>query len=134
VIYVDVFNCHVALAVNLTSKQILSHMIRRINKAQDRNREREKLFLENLIRELSNWDENPYTGGLCIHHQGGITVTVRLNKGAFRKAVAILSHEMTHATQYILRQRRIPLNEDTEEIYAYLQDFLLRDALFQIYE
>ncbi len=36
-----------------------------------------------------------------------------------------LVHEMTHVSHYLLRDRRIPLNEDTEEAYTYLVEYLV---------
>lgn len=35
-------------------------------------------------------------------------------------------HELTHASHHLLKKREIPLSDDTEEVYAYLIDFLFK--------
>ena len=46
--------------------------------------------------------------------------------------VGNLAHEMLHAAVGILRYMDTPLNDDTEEIYCRLQEFLLTRALFAV--
>lgn len=36
-----------------------------------------------------------------------------------------LVHEIVHASHHLLKCREVPLSEDTEEVYAYLQQFLV---------
>lgn len=44
-----------------------------------------------------------------------------------------VSHEVTHLSQYVLRNAQIPLQEETEEVYTYLQAYLLKMILKKIY-
>ena len=45
----------------------------------------------------------------------------------------IVSHEVSHLSHYVLRNARIPLQEETEETYTYLQAYLLKEILKKIY-
>jgi len=60
-------------------------------------------------------------------------VRVKLFKDSHRQNLGTITHEITHIVQYILRERRIPLNVDTEEVYAYLTEDLLKKFLFKWY-
>lgn len=44
---------------------------------------------------------------------------------------ASLIHEITHFVQYLFRDRRTPLTEDTEEIYAYMTAHII-DRLLKL--
>lgn len=43
--------------------------------------------------------------------------------------VATLTHEAAHCTFHIMRRAGINANEETEELFCYLQDFIVRKAI-----
>ena len=45
------------------------------------------------------------------------------------KKVSVLAHELIHAISYVLITRGINLNEQTEEVYAYFMQELMRRIL-----
>lgn len=46
-----------------------------------------------------------------------------------RKDLPSLVHEVTHATQYLLRRLRVELREDTEEVFCYHIQWLLSEIV-----
>lgn len=46
--------------------------------------------------------------------------------------LAQLSHEIFHAVSDLMRKRGMKLNTGSEEAYAYMQEFLMREALSQL--
>lgn len=82
--------------------------------------------------ELDDWGLDT-TEGRMIPFKGGFIVLLKAKKDYFRKFVGTLSHEMIHVCHYILRERRIPLSEDTEEAYTYLAEHLIRETLNKSY-
>lgn len=43
--------------------------------------------------------------------------------------IGSLVHEVTHAAHHLLKRRTVPLSEDTEEVYAYLIQFLFNELV-----
>lgn len=43
--------------------------------------------------------------------------------------LSTLVHEITHAAHHLLSRRDTPLSEDTEEVYAYLNEFLFKSLV-----
>lgn len=82
---------------------------------------------------LKGWN-NDGTLGRMIPFMGGFVVLLKEDTGGFRTFVSIMIHEITHVVQYLLRDRRIPLTEDTEEVYAYLTEYITREALLKLYD
>lgn len=54
-------------------------------------------------------------------HHGGCIWTKN------KSDILSLIHEALHATHYILRRMRIELREDSEEVFCYYQEWLLRE-------
>jgi len=84
-------------------------------------------------REIGEWDSSKTDKGRLIKVAGGFAILVKANKNQFREFVGVLTHEIVHAVQYILRQRRIGLSEETEEVHAYLTENLLVRILKELY-
>lgn len=63
----------------------------------------------------------------------GYLVMLKWPKKNFRYNVCNAVHEIMHVTHYILRNVRIPLEENTEEAYTYLQQDILKKFLFKLY-
>ena len=89
----------------------------------------EKLDTEHI----EDWDSDRHLGRM-IQFMGGFIVLVKNSDGNFRTFVGIMIHEITHVVQYLLRDLRVPLNEGTEEVYAYLTEYITNQALLKLYE
>ena len=83
-------------------------------------------------KQLEGWD-NDLSLGRMIPFKGGFIVLLKGDGGGFRTFVSIMVHEITHVVQYLLRDRRVPLTEDTEEVHAYLTEYITREALLKLY-
>jgi hypothetical protein len=124
VLSADVFKTDVGLAVNMTRAEV-ERAVRR--KCTD------EALLKPWLEAIAPWDEETQVRGSMTLLGGGFVVLMKADKNNFREAVGTLVHEMTHVTQYLLRHRRIPLNEDTEEVHAYLVEHLVHNALRRMY-
>jgi len=133
-IIVDMWNCQVALAVNLTANEVVEHVIEQINRSKYRHEAREREILTDLAAGLDDWGDIPSEVGRMIPCGSAFMILTRFDKDNFREAVGILAHEVTHVVQYLLRDRRVPLQEDTEEVYAYLTEYLMVEFLRALYD
>ena len=122
-IRVDVFMVDVVFVCNANKQQIK----KLLEKALGCNYE--KLDM----KYLKGWD-NSIHRGLMIPFMGGFIVLLKNVDGNFRSFVGIMIHEITHVVQYLLRDIRVPLNEGTEEVYAYLTEYITNQALLKLYE
>lgn len=122
VLSVDMFKVTVGVAVNMDEKEI-ERAVRRVAKPK-------YVDIDQWVEaELKGWDESRSTGGRMTQFGGGFVVFLRFEKNCERDAIGIVVHEMVHVAQYLLRDRRIPLQEDTEEVHAYLTEHLVVEAL-----
>lgn len=135
-IVTDVHGWHtqVSYAINMTEKEVLDKVLYLINTNDDRHEGREREFLTDLVRELEGWDETPTARGRMIPCGMSYIVLLRLDRNNFRKGLGVIVHEITHAVQYLLKHRRTPLVEHTEEVYAYLTEYLTTELLFALYD
>lgn len=127
VLDVDVFRVQVGVAVNLSEAEIKHRMEEDGTIAE---------AMKEVLEHLDGWDEMDVRRsgiGRLLLAAGAFVVTLKVDKQDFRSAVGILVHEMTHVTQYLLRHRRVPLTEDTEEVHAYLVEYLVEAALREMY-
>lgn len=125
VLTVDMFRTDVGLAVNMTEAE-LRRSLRRVCSKQE--------LIDEAMGEAEGWDAGAEVMyGRMLKMGGGFVVLIRADKGEFRRAIAHLTHEMVHVSQYLLRARRIPLTEDTEEVHAYLTEHLVETALRKLY-
>lgn len=65
-------------------------------------------------------------GEMAVYTQDKGTVITIWTKN---KNPDILAHEIFHAVSYSLRHKGLPLSDDTEEVYAYLIQFLMKEIL-----
>lgn len=124
ILHVAVYKVQVIVCINMTGDEIL----KRVSKIASASAVKE-------IIEIAS-DQNKkdkITQGTMYQLQGGFLVTIRADKNSFRDTVGILVHEMTHVTHYLLRDRRIPLSEDTEEAHTYLVEYLVTQSLKLMY-
>lgn len=65
-----------------------------------------------------------------LHHKtGDIIIMMNENPKTSNFWMSILVHETSHATRKILDRINTPHTEDTEEVYAYLQQFIFEEIL-----
>ena len=134
VINVDPFNTQVSVAVNMTEAETINTVLECINSHDNRHTEREKKFLTEFSVGVQDWDDCPHALGRMIPAGSSYVILLRFDKNKFREAVGLLTHEVTHVVQYLLRDRRTPMSEDTEEVYAYLMQWLTQEILYRLYE
>jgi len=65
-------------------------------------------------------------GNFNVYRQSGVDVYFLWTKG---RRPEIVAHEVFHAVSYGLRMKGLPLTDDTEEAYAYLMQFLIKEIL-----
>ncbi len=88
------------------------------------------LHLKTMTDAVKGWDEAVASGiteGSMVQHGGGFVVFLKPNKNWIRM-FGCLVHELTHVTQYLLNDRRIPLTKETTEVHAYLVEHLVMEA------
>ena len=71
-------------------------------------------------------DKTNTDGAFNVFEHGGIEVCFIWTKG---RKVELIAHEISHAVSYVLRQKGLPLSDDTEEAYAYLTQFLMNQII-----
>jgi hypothetical protein len=120
----DIFKVDVGVAVNLKQHDLM-RKVRRLCS--------DEAMLQELREESEGWDSAKCGEGRMCKMGGGFIVLLRAEKIGFCTFSALIVHEMVHVTQYLLRDRRIPLVQDTEEIHAYLTEHLVEKALKRVY-
>lgn len=125
-IHVPVWNLDVCVSVAYNGKETYEKL--------QKITEVKKDILDDIKVLLYEYDtEGEEVKGRMFSLSGGYIVCIRPYKDDFRRTIALIVHEMTHVSHYILRDRRIPLSEDTEEAYAYLVEFLVKETLNKLY-
>ncbi len=90
-------------------------------------RNSDKATAREVIEEVT-----PLTEGVTVTTSGR-TVTIYLaSPPRDPRSVAVLIHELSHATNFILREVGIPHTEDTEEAYTYLLEYIAREVMRQL--
>lgn len=117
---VDAFRVDVGVLVNMTEREAERWVKKRCKRTAD---------IEAFCKELNEWDTHTGADGQMLKLGGGFVILLRTRKGQFYDFLGTLTHEMVHVTQYLLRDRRTPLNEDTEEVHAYLTEYLVKTSL-----
>lgn len=80
------------------------------------------------IKEICK-DEPPYEG-ITFSVSGEVGTIIHITKPPTTpETIAVLIHEISHATNRILRDAGISLTAETEEAYTYLLEHLTREAL-----
>lgn len=63
----------------------------------------------------------------------GFAVFLKFYKNSHRINIALASHEISHLVSWILMDRRIPLSKDSDEVYAYLTEEIMKKFLYKWY-
>lgn len=121
IIHCGTFDVDVGVCVNMNAAEIMAW----VDKEADGNQS--VGAIEEFQEELKGWGK-PSDHGQMLILGSAFVVALNTKRDRQDKALGALVHEMVHVTQYLLRRRRVPLSEDTEEVHAYLTDFLVRTA------
>ncbi len=92
-------------------------------------RNSDKATAREVIEEVA-----PDTEGVTVTTSGRTVTIYLVSPPQDAQSVALLIHELSHATNFILREAGIPHTEDTEEAYTYLLEYLTRETLNRIYK
>lgn len=112
----------ILICFNMTNKEALSALKR---KTKTVTKEDEEYILKD--EKAGNVEGSIYP------LSRGYLINMKWRKNSFRYNFCVALHELTHATHYILREVRIPLNADTEEAYTYLLEELTKQFLRKLY-
>lgn len=124
VVTVDMFCTDVGFCIGTTAKEAKA-WVKKVSGTKYKNLDYE---------QFDSWESEEKNEGRMVPFCGGFIVLLKADKRTqFRKFVGLLTHEVTHVVQYLLRDRRVPLSEDTEEVHAYLTEFLVSEALGKLY-
>tara|TARA_R110000868_G_C10970396_1_gene769744 strand:+ start:12688 stop:13113 length:426 start_codon:yes stop_codon:yes gene_type:complete len=94
-----------------------------------------KLNLEHIASDGGYTEEHTINGGrgetwTTLPHGYVLTIS---HQSSWIETVEIISHECLHLTHYILRNAGLVLCKESEEAYTYLQAYLLKEILREIY-
>lgn len=81
--------------------------------------------LEKLKELHAKHGKDPYADGLTFNFDGGGSVIWAPHKSTFD----VLVHEAFHATVNLLKERATPLVPETEEAYAYVLGYIVRELI-----
>src|SRR5690606_8097025 len=78
------------------------------------------------------WEKNSSAVALTTFTKGLPMIVSVKEMDADNFTIANIQHEIFHCTSYILRWRGISLSEETEEAFAYLNDYITSRVHFHI--
>lgn len=120
IVDVDPFVTDIAVFINCTETEI----IRRARR--DASGDNLKLITDAVA---GSWDKDPAVRGQMFPLGWAFLVLLRLDSRDKIGSIGTVVHEATHVTQYLLRDRRVPLHRHTEEVHAYLVEFIVTKIL-----
>ena len=88
-----------------------------LDKKVAKNEEFEKRYKTHGEDYYGKGCQFPFSGG-------GSVIWIKPNE-----EIGTLVHEMVHTAHHLLKCRTVPLSEDTEEVYAYLIEFLFNNIV-----
>ncbi|RKT01091.1 hypothetical protein [Chryseobacterium defluvii] len=96
------------------------------------SKERKKILTKYYSKsEIENLFENTvFHEATTIQHTSGSIILLfneKPNQNNFW--LSILAHETFHVSSFIMRRVNIPLSQDSEEAYAYLQQMIFEEIL-----
>jgi hypothetical protein len=108
----EIFNSQVVVLVGHTQYEVLEWIKKNIEKPEHKS-----LALE-AMKDVSI----THRGRTILLSGGGSIVWIIEQKNS------TIVHELFHSTCHILKNRETPLSEDTEEVYAYLLEYLTKSC------
>ena len=113
----NVWPYDVLLCVESTIEEIVQHIeVKKQYKLSDKERD---LFQARHFRQ-----------GRTLQLQNNAIVLWLRHKPVSPYTIAVLAHEAFHATDFILDNAGLKLTNESDEAYAYLLDFIVREALY----
>ncbi len=83
-----------------------------------------EIYTEQLLERIKNHDATAVE-----HNSGDLTLFFNESPKKDNFWLSILTHETLHAACFILRKVGVPLSEESEEAYAYLQQMIFEEIL-----
>lgn len=108
----EIFNSQVVVLIGHTQNEVLDWIKKNIDKPEHKS-----LALEAMTNIPNN-----VRGRTVLLSGGGSIIWIIEQKNS------TIVHELFHSTYHILKNREIPLSEDTEEVYAYLLEYLTKSC------
>lgn len=98
-------------------------------------KERKKILLKYYSkREIDDlFDKTVFHEATTIQHSSGsLILFFDENPKTSNFWMSVLAHEVFHAASFIMKRVDIPLSDDSEEAYAYLQQMIFEEILDNI--
>ncbi len=87
-------------------------------------------YIEDNKKDLYNAKDDR---GILFHNfPTGFAMIIRVQDN-WIETVGLVAHECLHLTNYMFRRVVLPLTEESEEAYTYMQQKLITDILHKIY-
>jgi len=112
-IFIPIYDVKLLVSINQSDKQFLANL----------KKTNYKCGKECLLEEAAGYFIPFESGNILIRCKH------KLNKP---KQIGILTHEVLHATIYILDRAGIKLTKHSDEAYTYLQEYIVTQILKQI--
>ncbi len=126
VISIETFDVEIAFFINYSPIEAI-----------DLTSHKKKLKELNRMLKEENFDTYNYDSSAInarmLPLERGYAVFIKNYKDSFRMNLCNAQHEISHLVSWILLDRRIPLNKDTDEVYAYLTSEITRKYLYKLY-
>lgn len=123
VVSVDVFEVDISFFINYSTEEMLKESGKISTKLQ-------KYLTEYIEKEEPDTDS---ILGRMYPLKSGYAVKLKFFKNSFRLNVALVAHEVSHLVSWILLDRCVPLSKDSDEVYAYLTEDIMKKFLFKWY-
>ena len=123
VVALDIFDVDIGVCINMSEKEI-KQWVKKVSGKKYKHFDEEK---------VNDWDKDETDVGRTIYFLSGVILLFRFEKDQFRKSCGIIVHEVAHTVFHLCNTRRTPLVEDTDEIYAYMTESLMKKILYKLY-
>lgn len=128
---VHVWDTDVGVFVNMTEEEVIKKMRKWGAKEVHLDEMQHPATLGTIAGWNDDLNKGTSPGRMCVFG-GSFVVLMKTQRMKPITATGVVIHEMTHVAQHILRKRRTPLIEETEEAHAYLVEFLCRVTLHRL--
>jgi hypothetical protein len=113
IIPVDVFSTDVVVSINQSDNQLYDCLCHRFTREQ-------------FDLAFDDWKSDART---VTHSDGFIIVRFREKIGKDPDSISLIAHECYHAAYSVLSKINVQPGFETEEVYAYMIQFLVREIL-----
>jgi hypothetical protein len=113
VISIDVFNTDVLVSINQSDDKLYDAVCNKFTRAQ-------------FDQAFDDWKSDART---VTHRDGFVIVRFRNKIGRDAKMIGLVAHEAYHAAYSILSRIGVQPGYETEEVYAYLVQYIVTEIL-----